>query len=887
MSRRLGAVALGMACLGVPTPAAAGPDEGEARSLLRDGDRVYNIVAGEGDGASTVTNPANLGFLHGINGVVDFAWTDQAARRRGSAVGAFVGIPVPGELRGRALGLGFPWFMLGFGYQFFYPVQPDQGSASPAPQQPDEPFSKVTFALSVPLRRWVKGLSLGTNYSRLASASNFHADGVNQFDIGLGYWPSRFVALGLVFRGANVPRTGPDGIPGVGQSIVIDPEIAVRPLGRGTLELAGGVRLTPRPPADARWRVHFAEPRGRLFVRAGPARLFVEAERVRYFPAGGGQARDGAKLTGGIELLTPYVGIAGGVLTSAGGRGSFAADGGVARVRVSQERYSGLEVTPRRVTRLTLASYGGDRGMWTVIEELDRVAKRQGVALVETRGMSYGWAQIEELREAILRVRLSGGRVYVYMDGGTLRHYFLATAADTIVAHPSSGLGIVGMRIQTFYFADLLAKLGAKAEFVRIAEYKQVPESFHLDGPAEPTATQRKLLMGDVWNHVLRTVARDRGHDPRAVKRWIDGAPINPPRAVRDGVVDALAYPDELDKKLEQWLGHKVRIEKPRKQLQHDDLYGEVPQIAVVLVEGDLAASDSFEIPLLKRKVAGSYTLTRTIERLREDKNVKAIVLRCSSGGGDVGASDAIARELDVTRETKPVVVSMGNACGSGGYYVATGGQYIFAGATTLTGSIGIFYPKIDLSGTLEKFGISVYQHNYGNRAGLRSWVKPYTEDERAAAQQGIQDGYVVFTQRVGRARNMTLAQVDKVARGRVWSGVRGVDVGLVDRYGGLREAILRARAIAGLDPDEGKVVLYPDQPSAVENLRRLFNFELPSPLAKSRSGATGSGFASAASAWAIPTPLLQVLRLLPLGIFYADGPRPLAVAEETIVIAD
>jgi protease-4 len=385
---------------------------------------------------------------------------------------------------------------------------------------------------------------------------------------------------------------------------------------------------------------------------------------------------------------------------------------------------------------------------------------------------------------------------------------------------------------------------------------------------------------------VLRTVARERGHDPRAVKRWIDAAPLNPPRAVRDGVVDALAYPDELDDKLEQWLGRPVRIAKPTRQLQHEDVYGEVPKIAVLLIEGDIADSESFEIPILNRKVVGSYTITKTIEALREDKNVKAIVVRCNSPGGSVTASEAMARELDVTRAVKPVVVSMGNACGSGGYYVATGGQYIFADATTLTGSIGIFYPKLDLSGTLDKFGVDVWQHNYGRRAGLRSWVKPYTDDERAAAQQSIQDSYVVFTQRVGKARSMSLAQVDEVARGRVWSGVRGIDEGIVDAYGGLREAVLRARAIAGLEPDEGAVAIYPKKPSTIENLRRLFGIDVPWPLGGATGGSAYGGVARP-GAWSIPLPILSVLRLLPLGLFYAEGPQPLALAEETIVIAD
>lgn len=881
-------LAVGGIALGRPSEARANPNEGEARSITRDADRPYTVVAGEADGASTVVNPANLGYLRGINAVLDFSWTAASALRRGSGVGAFLGIPLPFQIAS-----------IGLGYQFFYPVQPEQGgSSNNQPQNQDDPYSKITLALAVPFERWVPGLSLGFGYSRLLSSRNFHADGVNQFDVALSYWANRFLALGVVGRAINVPQTGPGDTV---QPFIIDPELAVRPFGTRVLELAAGVRYAPRVPSDqerfAPWHV---QPRGRIMLTVGsPAqpwalRLFAEAERYKHLPddlSAGADPRNAVRITGGVEVVFPHVGLAGGITTSAGGRDSFAADGGVARLRVSQERYEGVVVAPRRVTKVPLSEYGGERGTWRLIELLDDAARRSDVVVLETRGMPHGFAQVEEIREAVTRLRLRGGKVAVYMEGGALRHYFLATAADRILVHPARSLSVLGMRIQTFYFAELLAKLGAKAEFVRIAQYKGAPEQWERTTASQPVKTQRQMYVSDTWNHVLRIIARERGHDPLVVKRWIDEAPIQPDLALREGIVDELAFPDELDERLEAWLGRKVRIAKPSQEKMHRHDFGPPTRIAVVLVEGDLLSSESFTIPLLGRKIAGSYTLTKTVESLRKDPGVEAIVVRIDSPGGEVAAAEAIARELDLARREKPVVISMSSQCASGGYYIATAGQYIFTDATTLTGSIGIFYPKMDLTGTLEKFGVGVDRYEFGQHAGMRSSFKAYSEDEREAAMRDIRASYELFTARVARARSMSPEVVDSVARGRIWSGVRATEIGLADGYGGVREAVLRARAIAGLRPGEGEVVFYPEPPGLLETIRRVLGVRLPSPLG------TGRDLVAAGSAVAQPLglgaglglmgPLVAVLRHLPTSLWLADGPVPLALAEEAIVIGD
>jgi len=913
LTRRLGPLAalLGAALMS-PLPAEANPNEGEARPITRDADRVYTVVAGEGDGASTVTNPANLGFLEGANGIIDLSLMAPDRRRRGSGAGIFVGLPLP--LRLVAVGLG---------YQMLLPWQPE-GAVSDNdpmddgvdPQGTDDFFHKISMGLAIPVGRWVRlgrrgagagrrradGLSLGLSYSRLISSGNFHAHGVQQVDVALSYWPIRYLAMGVVGRAINLPRTGRTadadaaggGEGSVLQPAVIDPEVAIRPVGTPALELAFGARISPVIPGGQRFRTNFVDPRARITTSTGGVRVFAEAEMLRFnpvFPDDGGidaSPRLAARVNAGVELRFAHFGVGVAPLMSGGARSSYGADGAAVRLRVSQERYPTVTSPRRVVTKLALSHFRGDRGMWTAVEHLDDAAERRGVVLVETRGMGMGYAQLEEIREAMLRVRNRGGKVVVYLNGGSLRSYFVASAADRIVAHPNASLSILGMQVQTLYYRELLQRLGAEPEFVRVAEYKAWPETVHRDSASDPVAAQRHMLHADVWNHVLRMIARERGQDSRVVKEWIDDAPLRPADALRRGLVDDVAFPDELDGRLEDWLGRKIRIEPPSRSFEHRKDFGPPPRIAVLLVAGDIVQGDSFTVPLINRTVAGDRTLTKQIENLRKDPSVQAVVVRIDSPGGDVWSADAIARELDLLRKVKPVVISMGNTCASGGYYIATAGQYIYADATTFTGSIGIFYPKVDISGTLAKLGISVDEEDFGRRAGMRSWLRPYDEDERAAAQEDIEASYAEFLGRVARSRSMTLEQADRVARGRVWAGVRAIDEGLVDDYGGLREAILRARAIAGMRPDEGEIELVPRPTGRIENLRAVFGFGIPNPLSADRA----SGFSAAIPAAmalrsVIPAGMLSVLRHLPLPLWWSDSPRPLALADEAWIVQD
>lgn len=887
MSRSSGWAALVVLALARPAagapPLLPGDTAGEGRSLLRDVDRTRTSVAGEADAAAVVANPANLGFLKAIGGVIEGSWTRATAQRRGSGAGAFVALPLSLRLLGRSVAENF--LALGVGYQHLRPTSvrvPDDASFAGRAAS-DMPYHKLSLSLALPLMRWAPGLALGLSYSRLWSARNLAVDDLNQVDLALGYRPHRVVALGVVARAINLPRAraevgGGTAIPAVTQPFVLDPELALRPI-RGTraLELAVGARIVPvQPQLDARYAVPVVSPRVRVEAGGRGVRVFAEGERYGSVSSGG--AVEGLRFMSGVELDLAHVGLALAPSFGSGGGGAGGLQGFAGKLRVSAERYTSLTERTGEALRLAIGKYKGDRGMARLIEQIDRLAERRGaVLLLELEDLGLGYAQVEEVREALLRLRAQGGRVAVYLRGGGLKEYFLASAAERIFSHPSSRLSIVGLRVEVFFFAELLARLGARAEFVRIAEYKSRPEQFERSTSTQPSAAQRELLMTDTWNHLARLIAKGRGATVRQVGDWVDAAPHDPEAAQALRLVDELAFADELEGRLASWLGHKVRLTTASKRPAHAELFGPGPVVAVLHVEGTMSDGDSLEIPLVGSKLAGSRTLVRQIDALREDRRVKAVVVRIDSPGGSVAAAEAMTRALERTAKVKPVVVSMGNVAASGGYYVATAGQYIFSDALTRTGSIGIFRPKVDLSGTLKLFGVGVDELSVGAKAGLYSWWKPYTAEERAAAQAGIEASYRVFVQRVARARAMAPADVDRVARGRIWSGVRAQEIGLVDAYGGLREAVLHARGLAGMGPRDGAVQHFPPPPNLVEQIEALFGLRLPSPLGHQGGAAAGVELGDGALLW--------VLRRLPASMWLLSGPEPLALAEEVVTL--
>jgi protease-4 len=240
--------------------------------------------------------------------------------------------------------------------------------------------------------------------------------------------------------------------------------------------------------------------------------------------------------------------------------------------------------------------------------------------------------------------------------------------------------------------------------------------------------------------------------------------------------------------------------------------------VAIVYLDGEMIDGKSMTIPLLNIKLAGSYTVAKALKEAREDPTVHAVVLRVDTGGGSALAADVILREVTLTARAKPVVVSMAAKAASGGYYAAVSGKEIFANRGTLTGSIGIFYGKVDVVGLMNKLGVKSESFQGMPRAEAESWFRPYTDDERRELSLKVKQLYDLFVGRVAEARNMSPAAVHEVAQGRVWTGDQALERHLVDHLGGLRQALARARTLADL-PDNAVIEELPEEPTSLLSL--------------------------------------------------------------------
>jgi protease-4 len=352
------------------------------------------------------------------------------------------------------------------------------------------------------------------------------------------------------------------------------------------------------------------------------------------------------------------------------------------------------------------------------------------------------------------------------------------------------------------YFGQALNNIGIEPDFIRIKEHKSAPEAFVRDGPTPISSKDQDEFLANIESVYLDRISKGRRLPRDVVKANIAKGPFVADEAVAAGFVNGKVFDDELNRYLRKEIGKVVRIEEDEPPETAPQSFGRQPRIAVVYLDGDIVDGRSQKIPLLGTKIAGSYTLQETLKRVREDSSVKGVVFRIESPGGSSLASDVIWREAELLSKVKPVVVSMGSVAASGGYYSAAFGAPIYANASTVTGSIGIFYGKADVSGLLKKIGINVVTKKTAPRADAESLYRPFTDEERVELGKKVAHFYAVFLDRVARGRGWSIEKVDAVAHGKVWTGAKAKEVGLIDHVGGFDKALAAVRIKAGLPPD-------------------------------------------------------------------------------------
>ena len=494
-------------------------------------------------------------------------------------------------------------------------------------------------------------------------------------------------------------------------------------------------------------------------------------------------------------------------------------------------------------------------------------ARISAVLLKPTGFDSPYWGKVQEIRDAVLDFKKSGKPVFAYLEYGGDREYYLATAADKVFLLPSSGLDLSGVATYELFLRGTLDKIGAYPDLHHIGDFKTAVNTFTEKGYTAAHKEMDQSLNRDLYEQLVRGIADGRKKNEAEVRRVLDDGPFLPEDALRAGLVDDVAYQDQVDDKLSAGSAER--------HIDGDD-YARVstrslglnrgPRVAVIFAVGAINGGKSGYDPV-NGAVAGSDTLIEYIRQARRDASVRAIVLRIDSPGGSASASDAIWRELMMTRADRPLVASMSDLAASGGYYIAMPAHVIVAQPSTLTGSIGIFGGKFVTGGVYEKLGARIESTSIGKHAEINSPARRYNGEEVKKVREQLQGFYDQFVEKVAESRNSEPEKIDAIAQGRVWTGQQAKQNGLVDQLGGLDLAIAVAKQRAKIPVEsEVELVVYPPRKSFYELLSEQLS---------------GSSDQMAGGAWMaahLTKGELDALRLLrgPLAIFRRGEPLAL-----------
>ena len=451
-----------------------------------------------------------------------------------------------------------------------------------------------------------------------------------------------------------------------------------------------------------------------------------------------------------------------------------------------------------------------------------KVDKRVTGVILRPTGTAALWGKVQEVRDAIVDFRRSGKPIIAFMEYGGEQEYYLASACDKVFLAPVSSLDLTGVATYELFLRGALDKIGVYPDVLHVGEYKTAANTFTEKTYTPSHREMAQSLNRDLYEQLVRGLAEGRHKTADEVRALIDHGPFQPADAIRAGLIDDIAYEDELDDKVQ--LGKNARI------LTDVDYRRVTPQsvglnkgqrIAVIYAVGMITSGESNYDGATGQSV-GSDTLVSHLRKVRADDSVKAVVLRIDSPGGSAIASDIIWREVLLTREKKPVVASMSDVAASGGYYIAMPAHQIVAQPATLTGSIGVVMVKMAIGGTLDKLGVNMERVTDGKYADLFAPDRPFTPEERAKIEETMHAIYEAFVEKAAAGRKTTPERIDSIAQGRVWTGVQAKTNGLVDELGGLDRALVLAKRLAKIDEaSEVELVVYPARKSFFEALQQ------------------------------------------------------------------
>ncbi|MCF8715404.1 signal peptide peptidase SppA [Joostella atrarenae] len=445
--------------------------------------------------------------------------------------------------------------------------------------------------------------------------------------------------------------------------------------------------------------------------------------------------------------------------------------------------------------------YNGLNNVLLAINKAATDDKIKGIS-IHNSFITTGSANTRTIREAIEKFKESGKFVYAYGDIYLQKDYYLASVADSVFLNPTGNLDFRGLSSEVLYLKDLQENSGIKMEVIRHGKYKSAVEPYLNNKMSEANREQITELLESVWSTYLQDISESRNIDTLQLNTFADELATRTPKlALENKFVDGLSYIDEynglLRSKMDLTEDDKINTINILDYAEYASKKVKTVgknKIAVIYAQGEIGYGKGND------NYIGQETMFKSLKDAREDDNVKAIVMRINSPGGMALTSDIIWREMEITKKVKPVIVSMGNLAASGGYYMAVAGDKIFAEPSTITGSIGVFATIPNVSELADKWGINAEQVNTNKNSTTYSVFESDNESFKKYAKEGIEDFYKTFLQRVADGRDMSIADVDSVAQGRVWTGTQAKERGLVDEIGGLEEAIAYAASSSGVE---------------------------------------------------------------------------------------
>ena len=479
-----------------------------------------------------------------------------------------------------------------------------------------------------------------------------------------------------------------------------------------------------------------------------------------------------------------------------------------------------------------MAMFMGERSASVSLENallaLEKGAKNKNIegVYIEAGALAASPGMAQELRQALVEFKKSGKWIVAYGDSYGKTSYYLSSVADSVLLNPEGSVDFSGMASQIMFYKDVMEKLGIKMQVFKVGTYKSAVEPFICSEMSPANREQVTSYLFSIWTNMLKDVAESRGMELARLNSLADSLTMvsAATTSLNTGIVDKLCYMDEVKDILREKCGLKDKddelvfadVADVAKSEELGDKVDE--QVAVYYAYGEIVQSQSTGLSMDQETQIVGDKMIKDLKDLREDDDVKAVVIRVNSPGGSAFASEQIWREVCLLKEKKPVVISMGGMAASGGYYISCAANHIFAEPTTLTGSIGIFGMVPDFSELMtEKVGLKFDVVKTNEMADLGAMGRPFNAAESAQMQKMVERGYDLFTKRVADGRGMSQDSVKMIAEGRVWTGEQGLKIGLVDELGNLDDAVAYAAKLA--EVENYRAVGYPAPSNPFEQL--------------------------------------------------------------------